>query len=236
MSDTFHRPLAPLRLEVSSRARPLIEKMLLLCGVGYGVAYIVANDVIAATLFEGYSRRDQAISELSATQAPSRAFLTAMLPAFTLLVLGFGVGVWRAAGPSRALRATGGALVAGGLMFPVWLLFPMTSRDQLAAGGGGINDIGHMVLSALSLALILTQMGTSATALGGRFRYFSLAMAITLLAGGGYTASTAPATAAGDATPWMGLVERIMYGSWLAWMAVLAVVLLRGRVADRRER
>jgi len=207
----------------------LLQKVLLFCGIGYGVTYIVANDVIAARMFDGYSRLDQAISELSGTQALSRPFLTAMLPAFTLLVLGFGVGVWRAAGPSRALRATGTALIAHGLMFPVWLLFPMTSRDQLATSGGGVNDIGHMVLSVLSLTLILTQMGTSAAALGRPFRYFSVAMAATLLVAGGYTASTAPATAAGDATRWMGLIERIMYGSWLLWMAALAVVLLRRR-------
>jgi hypothetical protein len=226
MSDqSFAQP----HTEVTNSARSLLQKVLLSCGIGYGAAYIIANDGIAAVMFDGYSRLDQAISELSGTQAPSRTFLAAMIPAFTLLVIGFGIGVWRAAGPSRALRTTGAALVAHGLIFPLWLLFPMTSRDQLAAGGGGINDIGHMVLSVLSLVLILTQMGTSAAGFGTRFRYFSIVMAITLLAAGGDTASTASATAAGDATPWMGLIERVMYGSWLLWMAALAVLLLRRR-------
>lgn len=93
---------------------------LLVCGVLYAVAYIVANDVIAASIYDGYSRLDQAISELSATNAPSRPFLGAMLPVFVLLLAGFGVGVWKEAGPRRALRVTGGILVAQGLLAKGW--------------------------------------------------------------------------------------------------------------------
>lgn len=86
---------------------------------------------------------DQAISELSGTQAPSRPFLTAMLPIFTLVVLGFGIGVWKAAQQSRALRVTGGILVAQGIMFPLWLLFPMTSREEMVEATTPANDVGH---------------------------------------------------------------------------------------------
>lgn len=218
------------------RTRPLLDKALLFCGIVYSVSYVVANDVIAAMMFPGYSRLDQAISELSGTRAPSRALLETLLPAFTLLVLGFGLGVWRVAGSSRGLRVTGASLIAHGLMFPVWHFFPMTSRDELATTGGGVNDVGHLVLSALSLSLILTQMGASALALGRRFRYFSIAMAITLLGAGAYTATTVPATATGQATPWLGLIERVMYGSWLVWMIVLAVVLLRRQHAEPKAR
>ena len=97
-------PQAP-RSEVSAEPRPTLQKILLSCGIGYGVTYVVASDLIAAAMFNGYSRLDQAISELSGTEAPSRGFLTAMMPAFILLVLGFGIGVWRAAGPAgRCVR------------------------------------------------------------------------------------------------------------------------------------
>jgi hypothetical protein len=149
------------RFTAEDARQPITKTAPLVCGIGYGIAYVVANDVIAARMFDGYSRVAQAISELSGTEAPSRGFLTAMLPAFTLLVLGFGIGVWRAAGPGRALRATGALLIVHAVMFPLWLLFPMTSREELAAGGGGVNDVGHMVLSVMSLSLILGQMATS---------------------------------------------------------------------------
>ncbi len=208
----------------------VINTVLLACGIGYGVGYIIANDVIAASVYDGYSRADQAISELSGTGAPSRAFLTAMMPVFTLLVLGFGIGVWRVAGARRALRLAGGILVAQAIMFPLWLLFPMTSREELAEGAGGANDVGHMVLGMVAVLFIITEIGASATALGVRFRYFSIAMAITTLAAGAYVATTTSAVAAGEATPWMGAVERVSYGAWLLWMAALAIVLLRRRI------
>lgn len=225
---------APRRPEAARSTRTLVQRLLLACGIGYGAAYVFANDGVGASMWESYSRLDQAISELSGTEAPSRGFLAGMLPIFTLLVLGFGIGVWRAAGPSRALRVTGAILVAQAIMFPVWLLFPMTSRDEIAQGAGGANDVGHMVLSALAVLFIISQMGFSAAALGRRFRYFSIAMAITAVAAGAFVATTTDDIAAGDPTPWMGLVERVSYGAWLVWMAVLAAVLLR-RTGDGSE-
>ena len=208
-------------------SRFTLQNILLVCGIGYGVAYIVANDLIAAAIFDGYSRIDQAISELSGTDASSRPFLNAMLPLFALLVLGFGIGVWRAAGQSRALRMVGGILIAQAIMFPLWLLFPMTSRDQMVQATSHANDIGHMVLSALAVLFIVVELALSAAALGTGFRYFAITMMITALGAGGYVASTTSDVGAGEPTPWMGFVERVSYGSWLLWMAVLAIVLLR---------
>lgn len=208
-------------------------RLLLGCGIAYAIAYVVANDVVAAGMWDHYSRRDQAISELSSTRAPSAAFLTAMNPVFAALVIAFGVGVWRAADGSRALRATGALLVGQGLLFPVWLLFPMTSREDLAQGVSGANDVGHVVLSAVAVACIVAEMLLSGAALGRPFRLFAIAMAVLVLAAGAYV-GTSPATlAAGGDTPWMGFVERISYGAWLAWIAGLATTLLHRRRSNR---
>jgi hypothetical protein len=207
----------------------MLRRALLACGVGYGLAYVVANDVIAAGVYDGYSRVDQAISELSATGAPSRAFLSAMLPLFMLLTIAFGVGVWQAAGRSRALRVTGAVLVAQGLTSPLWLLFPMTSREEMVAGATAANDIGHLVLTVLAILFIIAEMGFSAAALGRRFRLFAATVAASALGFGALTGILSADIAAGDPTHWMGVVERISYGSWLLWMAALAIVLLRAR-------
>jgi hypothetical protein len=215
------------RHAASNKYRSGLELALLACGIAYGLGYVITNDVIAAGMWDRYSRIDQAISELSSTEAPSKGFLTAMLPLFTVLVIGFGIGVWNAAGKSRALRLTAVILVAQGLMFPIWLLFPMTSREEITQSGGSTNDVGHLVLSVLAILFILIEMGSSAVALGKGFRYFAIAMAIAVVATGGYVGSTTSDVAAGDPTPWMGFVERISYGAWLLWMAVLASVLLR---------
>jgi hypothetical protein len=211
------------------RGASALWSALLACGVAYPLAYIVANDVVAAAIYDGYSRVDQAISELSATEAPSKAFLTAMLPVFTLLLIGFGIGVWGAARRGAALRVTGWLLIAQGALFPLWLLFPMTSREEMVEGATTTNDVGHLALGALAVLFILAQIGSSAMALGKRFRLFALAMAATVLLCGGLTAVLSSDIASGDPTPWTGLVERLSYGSWLLWMAALALVLLRRR-------
>ena len=52
----------------------LLTKILLICGILSAVLYIGA-DIIAASLYEGYSYTSQAISELSAIGAPSKSFL-----------------------------------------------------------------------------------------------------------------------------------------------------------------
>lgn len=205
----------------------MIRKPLLACGPLYGLTYVIANDVIAAAIHDGYSRRDQAISELSAVGAPAAAFLQAMAPIFSLLVIAFGIGVWKAAEQNRWLRVTGGILIAQALSWPLWLLFPMSSRAELAAGRGGINDTGHLGLTALAIVLILSQMGFSAAALGRRFAAFSVAMAVACVISGGVVGLLSSGIVAGQATPWLGLIERITYGSWLAWMAGLGIILLR---------
>ena len=107
-------------------SRTNLARALLACGVGYSLLYVVENDVIAAGRYEVYSRRSQAVSELSAKGAPTRRFLVAMLPLSAALMTAFGIGVSKSAGGSRALRVTGGLLVAGGPMSVAWLPFPMS--------------------------------------------------------------------------------------------------------------
>ena len=93
MSITSGRAPEKTRRHVASAtSRPGLVEVLLACGVLYPLTYVVANDLVAATLYDGYSRMDQAISELSATGAPTRIFLVAMLASIFYLVIGaFGV-------------------------------------------------------------------------------------------------------------------------------------------------
>lgn len=110
-----------------------ISRALLACGALHPLVYPVANDLIAATIYDGYSRVDQAISELSATNAPSKQFLAAMLPVFSLLAIGSGIGVGRVAGQSRALSVTGACARGAGRRLPVVAAL----SDDLARGDGG---------------------------------------------------------------------------------------------------
>jgi len=213
-------------------AWPVLTRALLACGIAYAVLYVVANDVVAASLYQGYSRLDQAVSELSATSAPTKSFLQTMLPAFTLLMLGFAFGVWRAAGERRLLRVAAVLLFASSVLGVMWLFFPMTTRLEMKAGAMPGNDVGHLVLSGLTVALILSEMALTAAALGRVFRVFT-AMCAAALLGFGALMSVGAAQVASGSTPNMGLFERLMLGGWLAWMSGLAVALLRRQAPAR---
>lgn len=209
-------------------SRANLARALLACGAGYSLLYVVENDVIAATRYQGYSRMSQAISELSAKGAPTRKFLAATLPLSAALMTAFGIGVSKSAGGSRALRVTGGLLVAGGPLSFAWLPFPMSSRADIQAGAGAGNDVGHLVLSSVTGLLILCQMASAAAAFGKPFRLYSLASAATVLVFlGALTGRQGAKLAKGEPTARLGLYERIGMGAWLQWIAVLAVKLLR---------
>jgi hypothetical protein len=150
-----------------------------------------------------------------------------MWPIFTALMIAFGVGVWKSAGGNRALRVTGALLSAHGATFPLWLLAPMTSREEMRVGAMPANDLGHIVLTVMAILLILGEIGFGAAAFGKRFRLYSLVTTVAIVAFGALTGIEAPTVPLGEATPWMGLFERISFAAWLLWLSVLAIALLR---------
>lgn len=229
MATKLERPteLRGRPLTSTSSRRNLRVRFLLWCGVVYGVAYVVANDAIAATFYDGYRRAEQAISELSATGAPTQPFLAITSPFFWGLMISFGVGVWRASHGNRWLRVTGALLVVHGAWMPLWLVGPMSQREVIASGGGTWSDTMHLVLGGLSGLFILLELAFGAAGNGWWFRLYSILTAAAVVVFTAVLTGIASADlAAGNATPWLGLVERIGIYAWMLWMAVLAVRLL----------
>ena len=216
------------------RSSGIIEKALLLCGAGYGVVYIIVNDAIAASIYDGYSRIDQAVSELSAVGAPPQQFLRWMLPVFTVLMASFAIGVWKAVGDTTPGKILAGTIAAFAITGLLWLPFPMTSRGDLAAGINHGGDLGHLVLSGVSVGLFLLQFAVGAWLVRGWFAIYSLVSLAVCLGAGAVVAAMASRLPAGEPTPYMGLAERVNLGTWLLWMAVLGIVLLRP-AADRHS-
>lgn len=92
-----------------------------------------------------------------------------------------------------------GALSAHGATFPLWLLAPMTSREEMRVGAMPANDVRQIVLTVMAI-----------------------------VAFGALTGIEAPKVPLGEPTPWMGLFERVLFAAWLLWLSVLAIALLRG--------
>jgi hypothetical membrane protein len=102
------------RLQQTGRGGIMLRKILLICGILSPVLY-ATSDFVAGMQWEGYSFRDQTISELGAIDAPSRPLFAVLLLVVYGLMVAFGVGIRKAAGGNRRLRMVGGLLVALGI-------------------------------------------------------------------------------------------------------------------------
>lgn len=200
------------------------RKALLLCGILSSVLYGV---MIWAIGSEDYSRLSQTPSELSAIGAPTRSLWMLLGAVYTVLVTAFGWGVWRSAGRDRARRIVGGLLMAYGSLGLLWPFAPMHQREVLAAGGGTLSDTMHLVLASGTVLLMFVAMGVAARTFGKRFRLYSIASIVVLVAFGALTFWDAPRVQANLPTPWIGLWERINISVFLLWVVTLAAVLWR---------
>jgi hypothetical protein len=216
------------RTTATSAGRDVKEswrKALLVCGILSSLLY---GAMIGAIGSEGYSRISQTPSELTAIGAPTRSVWMQLGGVYTVLVIAFGWGVWKSAGQDRALRIVGGLLVAYGSLGLLWPFAPMHQREVLAAGGGTLSDTMHVVLASATVLLMFVAMGVAARAFGKRFRLYSIASIVVLVAFGALTFWDAPRVQANLHTPWIGLWERINISVFLLWVVVVATVLLRG--------
>ena len=216
---------------MSSRARFLMtRRVLLACGIVAPVFYVVANDVVAASLYPGYDRIARPVSELSATYAPSRPVLVPLRVVFELLMIAFWIGVWRAARANRALRLTSGLMLGfaalGLLAFP----FPMVADEVL-----GANTIHTIIWGVLTPLLMLAGIGVSAAAFGKAFRLYAILTLVALVAFSVLAGIQAAQVNAGEPVRWFGITERALIGAWLQWVAVLAIALLRAEIRKGRD-
>ena len=198
------------------------SKRLLVCGILSSLLY-TAMTVFVPMRYEGYSSASQTISELSAIGAPTRPLWVLLGLAYTLLVVAFGWGVRAWDRRNRPLRVVGSLLVAYGVIGLAWP--PMHRRGAETT----LTDTMHIVFTIVTVLLMLLAIGFGSAAFGKRFRLYSLATLVVLVAFGALTGVDAPRVAANLPTPRIGLWERINIGVFLLWVVALAITLLRAR-------
>jgi hypothetical membrane protein len=188
------------------------------------------GDLASGLLYEGYSYKDQWISELTAFGSPVRLLMVTAILVHGLLLLVFGVGIWRSA-DRRSLNWVGALLILAGVIgLPTHTVFAMSSRWMTA----GFNDTMHAMLSLAFSLIVFTAVVLSAVAFPGWFRLYSIAT-IPVLVGFGTASSVAIQGIAQNSTPWAGAFERINAYAYFAWLIVLAVTVAR-RSLDRGRR
>lgn len=216
---------------LSSEWSRRVQSALLACGIAAPVIYL-ASDVLGGVHWEGYSFRDQTISELNAFGSPSRALTIVLgLTGYSLLTA-FGVGVWRSAGKRRLLRVAGAAFQAIGAL-SLWAV-PFWSM-HLRGEETSFTDTMHLVGGGVLGVLLLVAMGTAAVAFGPRFRLYSLATLLLLVAFVAWTAQEG-SLADNPETPWLGVKERVWVYAYQLWIVVFAVAMRqRSRPAEPRR-
>jgi hypothetical protein len=183
-------------------------------------------NVIVSMSWTAYDSASQTVSELSAVGAPTRPLWVALGVVYTLLVTAFGWGVRMAAAGDRRLRIAGTLIAIYGALGVVWPFAPMHLRDALAAGGATFSDTLHLALGAVTEVIYLLALGLAAACLGRAFRIYSIATFVVLFVFGALTFRDAPRVGLDQATPLIGVWERINIGVFLIWVVVLAVALL----------
>jgi hypothetical membrane protein len=196
---------------------------LLVCGVASPVLYACA-DLLAGLQWDGYSFRDQTISELGATGAPSQALFSSLLVPIYLLLAIFGMGVWQMARDRRSLRIAGALLIALGVIAittgPFVAMRPRGADQELFG-------VLHLLEGGVAMIISLAAMAFSSVALGRRFGLYTVVTVAVMLGFGGWSAVEIPRVGAGVATPWIGVKERIFWYAYQGWFIGLAVALLR---------
>lgn len=204
---------------------------LLACGIVPPLLYLI-TDVIAGMRWEGYSFRDQTISELNAIGAPTRTLTIALgLVAYTFMIA-FGVGVWKAASLDQRLRVAGATLVVFGALS--LLAVPFASMHVREADES-LTDTLHLVGGGIAGLLLLVIVGFGASAFGTRFRVFSIAMILLTFAFTAWSGMDGAALTDNLATPWIGVKERIGIYSYQLWLLVFAIALIRQALAARTD-
>ena len=211
----------------------MLRKLLLGCGVASSVLY-VASDILVSWWDPNYSYRDQSFSELLAPGSPTRPLVLVLLAIpYGVLVTAFGVGVWASASRRGAGRITGALLVGyavTGAVTGVFLSAP--TRETLEAGEETWRNRMHLPGTAVSVLCILLAIGFGSTLLGRRFRYYSYATILAILAFGVLTSLQVGRMEANEPTPWMGIEERGNVYAIMLWVAVLAIGLLRSQKSE----
>jgi len=206
----------------------MVSRTLLLCGVLSPLLYFIA-DLLAGLSWDGYSFRDQTISELGAPGAPSQRLFSTLLVFTYLLFVAFGVGVRRAAENRSRLRIVGALLIAfGAIALSVGLFVPMRPRGTEQ----GLTGALHLIEGGVEMIVLLAAMGFAAAALNRRFCLYTIATVALMVALGAWSAMEIPRIEAGLATPWVGVKERIYWYAYQLWFVSLAIVLLRERIDD----
>jgi len=197
-----------------------IQNVLLVCGILAPLLYF-GTDRLAGWLLKGYDFSAQSMSELSASGSPTRPLVVGLTAVAAVIMVAFGVGVWRTAEATLLQRVVAALLVghaATGLLGI--LLFPTRFGERPSFA------TAEVLVMFVSVLFFVLAMVVGAVAFGGWLRVVS----ITVPASYVVLAVLRFATASASSATMVGAQERTMAYGFLAWVMAVAVGLLLSRL------
>jgi hypothetical membrane protein len=206
-----------------------MKKTLYVVGILTPLLYIF-NVVLGGALWPGYSHVRQAISELTMDGAPNLSLMDALFTVYGCMLLVFSLGFswrWGKAG-NRPLTISGMTLVACAAAGLAMKFFrqdpigePLTFTGTMHLILAGVTSLGTI------FAIFFAAAGFRKLPYGTGLRVFSLVMGAIVLVSGGLTAvgtTQLPAI--------FGILERTTIGSFMLWLLVISMNLLKLDVED----
>jgi hypothetical protein len=202
----------------------MLQKVLLICGVLAALLYI-GTDILAGLLSKGYHFGAQSASQLSAVGAVTRPVVLVLNITAGILLVAFSLGVWFQADQNWILRLMACLLVGNALFSMIAVaFFPLHPGEPVNSPANTLNTI----IMAVSVFLLLFAIGFGAAGNDNWLRYFSIALLLVFLVLTILGIYVFPRIAASQPVSRVGTQERTMVYAEMLWLALQALVLLRG--------
>ncbi len=207
--------------------RDIVRQALLWCGIVAPLLHM-ATDQFVGRLLHGYSFAAQSMSELSASGAPTRKLFVALTIPATVLMVAFGVGVWRTGGQPVLPRIVAGLMMGNAVLgLTATVFFPTRFGERPAFGSAGV------IIMFLSVVCFVLAMVFGAITYGGWLRIVSAGIPTAYVLLTVLRLGTAASGSPEGAGALMGIQERTMAYAYLLWVMALAVhLLLSSRAVD----
>jgi K+-transporting ATPase A subunit len=201
----------------------MVRKVLLICGILSSLLYVVTL-TLGAMRWEGYSPISHTVSELIAIDAPSKPLVVPLFVIYSVLVYAFGLSIWESARQKPTLRFTAVGLIGKEVLGLIaTLFFPIHLRGVEPT----LTDTMHAALTFVGVLFMLLALVSGAMAFGKWFRLYAIVTFLLLVVFGTLAGLDGSRLEANLPTPWMGVTERINIFTYMLWVVVLAIALLR---------
>jgi hypothetical protein len=197
------------------------RNFLLLSGICSSLLYPI-TDILAGSLYKGYSFNEQAVSELFAIGAPTSRIVVPLLTLCSVFLLAFAIGVWLSSDNKRSMYILA-VMIAGNAInsLILWIFFPMHMRGDQKT----FTDIMHIIFAINPFILGSSIFGIFIYR--NWFRFYSIVTVLLQIISAIIAFSFVPLLVANQPTPWLGITERISQYGYQLWLLVLTILLLQ---------